>query len=101
MVINYKKIMECDKKFIMSASLRSFPDFIIVGAQKAGTTSIFNQLIKHPQILPPRYKEVHHYDLGVHMIGPRAANMIAEAVIVMECQAFAEDIGMLVKEIIY
>ena len=31
--------------------------------------------------------------LGVHMIGPRAADMIAEAVVAMEFKASAEDIG--------
>jgi len=31
--------------------------------------------------------------LGVHMIGPRAADMIAEAVVAMEYKASAEDIG--------
>lgn len=31
--------------------------------------------------------------LGVHMIGPRAADMIAEAVVAMEFRAAAEDIG--------
>ena len=31
--------------------------------------------------------------LGIHMIGPRAADMIAEAVVAMEFRASAEDIG--------
>jgi dihydrolipoamide dehydrogenase len=31
--------------------------------------------------------------LGVHMIGPRAADLIAEAVVAMEFRASAEDIG--------
>lgn len=31
--------------------------------------------------------------LGVHMIGPRAADMIAEAVVAMEYRASAEDVG--------
>ncbi|EFK59269.1 dihydrolipoyl dehydrogenase [Sphingobacterium spiritivorum] len=31
--------------------------------------------------------------LGIHMIGPRAADMIAEAVVAMEYRASAEDIG--------
>ena len=31
--------------------------------------------------------------LGVHMIGPRAADMIGEAVVAMEYRASAEDIG--------
>ena len=37
--------------------------------------------------------------IGVHMIGPRAADMIAEAVVAMEYRASAEDIGMLVHRI--
>jgi dihydrolipoamide dehydrogenase len=31
--------------------------------------------------------------LGVHMIGPRAADMIAEAVVAMEYRASAEDVS--------
>ena len=31
--------------------------------------------------------------LGVHIIGPRAADIIAEAVVAMEFRASAEDIG--------
>ena len=33
--------------------------------------------------------------LGVHMIGPRTADMIAEAVVAMEFKASAEDIGII------
>jgi len=35
----------------------SLPDAIIVGAAKAGTTSLFNYLSDHPQIFKPRIKE--------------------------------------------
>jgi hypothetical protein len=45
------------------------PDFVIVGAQKAGTTSLYRMLRKHPQIHMPRTKELHffdtHWDRGV------------------------------------
>ena len=34
--------------------------------------------------------------LGVHMIGPRCSDMIAEAVVAMEYQASAEDIGRII-----
>jgi len=34
--------------------------------------------------------------LGIHMIGPRAADMIAEAVLAMEYRASAEDVAMIV-----
>jgi hypothetical protein len=40
------------------------PSFLIIGAQKAGTTSLFNYLIQHPDILPSVVKkEPHYFDL--------------------------------------
>ena len=35
----------------------ALPDAIIVGAAKAGTTSLFNYLTDHPQVFSPRIKE--------------------------------------------
>lgn len=40
------------------------PDFIIIGAQKSGTTSLYNYLIEHPQISPASAKELHFFDLN-------------------------------------
>lgn len=40
------------------------PDFMIVGAQKAGTTSLYAYLTQHPQILSAKEKEVHFFDLN-------------------------------------
>lgn len=37
------------------------PDFLIVGAQKAGTTSLYNCLKQHPAIVPARKKEIHYF----------------------------------------
>ena len=34
------------------------PNFIILGAQKAGTSSLFKYAIQHPQIIPPLRKEL-------------------------------------------
>ena len=39
------------------------PDFVVVGAQKAGTTSLYRMLRKHPQIHMPRTKELHFFDV--------------------------------------
>ena len=39
------------------------PDFLIIGAQKCGTTSLYQYLIQHPNILPAATKEVHFFDL--------------------------------------
>jgi hypothetical protein len=38
------------------------PDFLIAGAQKAGTTSLFGWLQQHPQCAPCLTKEVHFFD---------------------------------------
>ena len=37
------------------------PEFLIVGAQKAGTTSLYNCLKQHPDILPASTKEIHYF----------------------------------------
>lgn len=51
-------------------SARRAPEFLIVGAQKAGTTSLYNCLKQHPQVQTARKKEVHYfsqyYDRGIH-----------------------------------
>ena len=44
--------------------LNKLPDFLIIGAQKAGTTTLFDCLRQHPQISMPGVKEVHFFDLN-------------------------------------
>jgi len=39
------------------------PDFFILGGMKCGTTSLFNYLAQHPDILLPEEKELHYYDI--------------------------------------
>ena len=41
-----------------TAGRRRTPNFIIVGAQKAGTTSLWGYLAAHPQVDPPIAKEI-------------------------------------------
>ncbi|MHA1294862.1 MAG: sulfotransferase domain-containing protein [Promethearchaeota archaeon] len=43
------------------ASKRSLPQFLIIGAQKAGTTSLFNYLISNEHIKRPLKKEIHYF----------------------------------------
>ena len=47
-----------------SASSRMLPSFIIIGAQKAGTTSLFKYLKNHPEIQEPARKELFFFDGG-------------------------------------
>jgi hypothetical protein len=37
--------------------LRKKPDFIIIGVQKGGTSSLFKYLSYHPQIVPSKKKK--------------------------------------------
>lgn len=45
------------------------PDFLLIGATKCGTTSLFFYLSQHPQILPPHKKEInffnHNFEQGL------------------------------------
>jgi hypothetical protein len=47
---------------LATADLRSLPDFLILGAQKAGTTALYAYLRWHPQITGPSFKEVSFFD---------------------------------------
>ena len=47
-------------------SLRLMPDFIIIGAQKGGTTSLYRYLEEHPCIAPNYVKEPHFFDIYYH-----------------------------------
>lgn len=47
-----------------SAGSRLLPSFIIIGAQKSGTTSLFKYLRKHPDIQEPSRKELFFFDGG-------------------------------------
>jgi hypothetical protein len=51
-----------------TAAARPLPDFLIIGAQKAGTTALYAYLRRHPAITGPSWKEVsyfdRHYDRG-------------------------------------
>jgi hypothetical protein len=38
------------------------PDFLIIGAQKAGTSSLFSYLAEHPNVAPPARKELHFFN---------------------------------------
>ncbi len=43
---------------------RRTPHFIIIGAQKCGTTSFYRNLLRHPQIVSASKKEVHFFDVN-------------------------------------
>ncbi len=47
----------------LTGPLRGLPAALIIGAQRSGTTSLFNYLAQHPNVLPPLGKEIHYFDL--------------------------------------
>jgi hypothetical protein len=47
----------------LSGPLRGLPSVLIIGAQKSGTTSLFNYLVRHPDVRAPFGKEIHYFDL--------------------------------------
>lgn len=58
---------ELTRKFRqLSSTRRVLPAVIVIGAQKAGTSSIFHYLRQHPQLIPPFHKkEIHFFDGGL------------------------------------
>lgn len=51
-------------KRCLTASRRALPDFVIIGAQRAGTTSLYSHLCEHPDVVPAYCKEVHYFDVN-------------------------------------
>jgi hypothetical protein len=50
----------------MTGAARAMPHFIVIGAQKSGTSSIFSYLRQHPQVLAPIFKEPYFFDRQYH-----------------------------------
>jgi len=55
----------------VTSVLRPGPDFIIIGAKRGGTTSLYNYLLEHPSVQPlfpgrQRIKGVHYFDSEFH-----------------------------------
>ncbi len=51
-------------------SFRRLPDFIMIGAQRAGTSSLYYYLTQHPQVLAASRKELHFFDAHYHQGAP-------------------------------
>ena len=47
---------------LATAAFRPLPTFLIIGAQKAGTTALFAYLRWHPEVMGPSWKEVSFFD---------------------------------------
>ena len=47
---------------VLTGPLRALPDFVIIGAQKCGTSSLYRYLADHPTVAPAVGKEIHYFD---------------------------------------
>lgn len=51
----------------LTSSSRIVPDFLLVGGQRCGTTSLFRALEQHPNIVRPTFnKGINYFDLNYH-----------------------------------
>lgn len=48
----------------LTCRFRRLPDFMIIGAQKSGTTAMFSFLAQHPQLAVNKLTSVHYFDLN-------------------------------------
>jgi hypothetical protein len=66
--LSYKR-RDPPPEWLETAYLRQLPDFIVLGTQRGGTTSLYRYLTEHPDIGPAFRKEVHfferHYEKGL------------------------------------
>jgi len=47
-----------------TASHRVLPDFVVIGGQRCGSTSLYTILCGHPQVMAASHKELHFFDLN-------------------------------------
>ena len=59
---NKKEIKNFLKRSLIKAGYSGKPDFLIIGVQKAGTTSLFHILQQHSHITASSIKEIHYFD---------------------------------------
>jgi hypothetical protein len=48
----------------ITSDIRITPNFLVIGATRSGTTSLYNYLVSHPNIMPAFKKEVHFFDFN-------------------------------------
>lgn len=49
---------------LLTSSSRVLPEFLIIGTQRAGTTSLYKYLVKHPAVAQALTKELRFFDLN-------------------------------------
>lgn len=57
---------------VATAGVRTLPDFLVIGAKRGGTTSLYRNLVTHPDVLPlmpsrEKIKGPHYFDTRYHL----------------------------------
>lgn len=47
-----------------TSGLRLLPSVLVLGAARAGSTSLYTYLLDHPRLAAPSHKEIHYFDLN-------------------------------------
>ena len=73
-MVNFKRLYQFFKYqivkrnvYALTAKSRALPDFIIIGAMKSGTTSLYHYICEHPSVLPAAYDEIGFFDNNYHL----------------------------------
>jgi hypothetical protein len=54
-----------------TANRRGLPDYLVIGAQRCGTTSLQNLIASHPDVTPPLWRKgIHYFDTEYHRGSP-------------------------------
>ena len=61
--LNPHTILKVGLKRLTSASSRTLPNILILGVHKSGTSTIYYNLIKHPNVLAASMKEIHYFNI--------------------------------------
>jgi len=62
-------VYKSDKFRLATSPFRIFPNFAIIGAQKSGTTSLYDFVTRHPNIASARKKEIHFFSSSLYGFG--------------------------------
>jgi len=52
----------------LTRNRRALPDFLIIGGQRCGSTSLYSMVCEHPQVMAASHKEPHFFDVN-HLRG--------------------------------
>src|SRR5215831_4597026 len=50
----------------LTSQVRILPSWIVVGAQRSGTSSLYEYLVSHPLVLRAAREEIHYFDNNYH-----------------------------------